>query len=63
MDGKVVLGLLADILYIKGHICYDEFEALQEVRNEHDVYAFTERLLRGEFNVYKRGEHYAIHNE
>jgi hypothetical protein len=63
MDGKVVIGLIADILYIKGHICYEEFESLQDVRNEQDVYAFTEKLLRGEFNVFKRGEHYGINNE
>lgn len=63
MDSRAVLGLLADILYIKGVICYDEFEAIQDISCEQDCYLFTEKLLRGEFNVYKRGEHYAIHNE
>lgn len=58
MDAKIVIALFADILYMKGIICFEELDAIFDIRNEQDVQAFTERLLRGEFNVYKRGEHY-----
>jgi hypothetical protein len=55
---KLTLGLLADILYFKGIICFEEFEALQEMRDASDIEPFVEKLARGEFNVYKRGETY-----
>lgn len=58
MDGKLAIGLFADILYIKGILCYEELEAIQDIKNAEDVGAFIERLLRGDFNVYKRGEVY-----
>lgn len=60
---KLVIGLFADIMYIKGFICYDEFQALMELKTPSDLDAFQEKLLRGEFNVYRKGEHYALHNE
>lgn len=55
---KTAIGLLADVLYIKGVICYEEFEAIQEVTTHEDVENFVEKLLRGGFNVYKKGEAY-----
>ena len=58
VDSKALLGLFADILYHKGLLCYEEMEALMDIRSNHDIYAFSEKLLRGEFNVYKRGEIY-----
>lgn len=55
---KIVIGLLADILYTKEIICFEELEALYDMKTPNDVYTFTERMMRGDFNVYKRGEHY-----
>lgn len=55
---KLVLGLLADILYIKGIICYEEFEAINDIKSPTDVDDFIEKMLRGEFNVYRKGESY-----
>ena len=55
--------LMADILYIKGIICHDEFECLLDIQTSSDAEKFTEKLLCGDFNVYKRGEHYSISNE
>ena len=63
MDGRVAIQLFADILYIKGILCYDEFECLLDIQTSSDAEQFTEKLLRGDFNVYKRGEHYTINNE
>lgn len=63
MDGRVVAELLADILFLKNIICFEEYEAIMEIKNSSDVEAFTDKLIRGEFNVYKRGEHYSINNE
>ena len=59
MDGKLVMGLFADVLYIKGAICFEEFEAIQEARNAEDIAQVVEKMLRGEYNVYKKGETYA----
>lgn len=60
---KLLIALFADILYIKGIICYDEFEALMDLKDPSDLDDFTEKLLRGEFNVYRKGEHYSVCNE
>lgn len=63
MDGRVSIQLMADILYIKGIICLDELEALLDIRTSKDAEQFTEKLLRGDFNAYRKGEHYSINNE
>lgn len=55
---KLVIQLFADILYIKGIICYDEMDTIMKMKTPQDVEAFTERLLRGEFSAFKRGEIY-----
>lgn len=58
MDAKLLIGLFADIMYDKGMLCYEEMEALMDIKSAEDVFVFSERLLRGDFNVYKRGEIY-----
>ena len=55
---KVVLKFLADVLYIKGVICYDEFEDIMEVKTFSDLDNIVEKMLRSEYNVHKRGEGY-----
>ncbi len=54
-DWKLAIGFMADILYIKGIICAEEMEAIQEVQWPMDLQRIVEKMLRGEFNVYKRG--------
>lgn len=63
MDGKLVLGFLADVLYIKGIICYDEFEAIGDAKNAEDIAVVVDRMLLEDFNVYKRGEAYVGYNK
>lgn len=58
MDGKLLIKLFGDILYAKGVINLDELEHLLDLRNPQDLDAYTERILRGDFNAYRRGEHY-----
>lgn len=53
---KLTLGFLADLLYCKEVICYEEFEAIQAATQPSDLDVITDKILRGEFNVYKRGE-------
>ena len=55
---KTLISLFADILYDKNLLCYEEMEALQDITSTEDVYAFSDKLLGGGFNVYKRGEVY-----
>lgn len=55
---KMVLKFMADILYVKGILCVEELEAIDNVRTPADLDAVFERILRGDFNVYKRGEVY-----
>lgn len=58
MDPRIIIGLFADILYSKNLLCFEEMDALLEIKSAEDVYAFSDKLLRGDFNVYKRGEIY-----
>lgn len=55
---KAAINLFADILYAKGLLCFEEMDALLDISNQQDVYNFSERMIRGDFNVYKRGEVY-----
>lgn len=58
MDSKLVIGLFADILYAKGVINYDELMGLYDIQTVADLNPFTEKMLRGDFNAYRTGEHY-----
>lgn len=55
---KTSIGFIADILYIKGFLCWEEYEAIQEAVTPQDIHHIVDRMLRGDFNVYKRGEGY-----
>lgn len=55
---KLTLGFIADVLYIKGIICYEEFEDIMNVTCAEDLGVITEKLLRSDYNVFKRGEGY-----
>ena len=58
MDTKDVVKFLADILYLKGVINFDEFEAIMESHNFFDLDKIVEKIIRGEFDNYRRGEAY-----
>lgn len=58
MSAKSVLGFIADVLYIKGLICYDEFESIMDAKSDEELGHIVEKLLRGDFNAYKKGESY-----
>lgn len=55
---KVVIKFFADILYIKGILCYEELNDIMEVKTLSDLDNIVEKMLREEYNVYKRGEIY-----
>lgn len=55
---KITLGFLADVLYIKGIICFEEFEAIQEVCKATDIDQIVENMLRGVYNGKRKGESY-----
>ena len=55
---KLVIQLFGDILYHKGILNADEYESLLDTKCVNDLNAYMERMYRGEFDAYKRGEHY-----
>lgn len=55
---KLMIGFMADVLYIKGIICYEEFEAMMDARVPSDLEVIVEKMLGGNFNGYKKGESY-----
>lgn len=57
-ESKLAIGFMADILYIKGIICYEEYEAVLEAKSPTDLDMIVDKMLRGEFNGYRKGEGY-----
>jgi len=55
---KNILGFLADVLYFKGIICFEEFEAIMDCKTPVDLGIVSERIGTDDFNPYKRGEAY-----
>lgn len=55
---KLAIGFLADVLYIKGIICFEEFSDMQEVKCAADLGNITDKMLKQGYNAHKRGEGY-----
>lgn len=53
---KIVLKFIVDILYLKGILCYEEYSAILDIKEISDMDKHIEKMLKGDFNVYKRGE-------
>ena len=60
---KVTLGFFADILHVQGVIPYEMYLAILDAKDIHDLEDIIEKLLRSEFNVFKRGENRIITGE
>lgn len=58
MFDKTAIGFFADVLYIKGFLSFDEFEAVMNAKTTSDLGDIVEKLLRGEFSAYRKGEGY-----
>ena len=59
---KLTIGFLADVLYIKGVISYDEFEDMMYAVNASDLEGIVEKMLRGEYGADRQGEGYVLRN-
>lgn len=57
---KLTLGFIADILYLKGIICFEEFQDIQEITQPSDMTDIIDKMIGGKYNVYKRGEGYVL---
>lgn len=59
---KTSIGFIADVLYIKGIICFEEYEDIQKSSNEEDIGVIVEKMLSEGYNGYVksriRGEGY-----
>lgn len=55
---KVTLKFFADVLYLKGILCYEEIDAILDATHPSDLDNIFEKMIRGEYNVHKRGEPY-----
>ena len=54
---KVLLKFFADVLYIKGLLCYEEIDDVYNAKSLSDLDEIIYKMERGEYNVY-RGESY-----
>lgn len=55
---KITLKFLADVLYIRGLICFEMFDDIMEAKIPEDLDDIVEKFIRGTYNVYKKGEGY-----
>ncbi len=56
MDVKVILKFIADLLYLKGYICYQEYNDILSCNCCEDLDFIVEKNIRGVYNVYVQGE-------
>lgn len=54
---KVLLKFIADVLYLKTVICYEEFEDIMEACTPSDLDNIFEKMMKEEYDAYRR-EHY-----
>lgn len=57
---KLTIGFIADILYIKGILYYDEFDDIMNAKQPSDLQDIVEKMLRGEYSAYRQGEGYVL---
>lgn len=53
---KIILKFFSDVLYIKGILCYEEYEDIMNCCDMKDLDDIFEKMLNEEYNGYKRGE-------
>ena len=63
MNDKLAIGFMADILYIKGIICFEELEDILDANHASDLDTITHKMLTSQYNLVKRGEAYVGYNK
>lgn len=58
LNNKEILKFLADVLYVKGIICYEEYEDILDVSGGDGLEEIIEKMLNDGYNIYRRGECY-----
>lgn len=53
---KVAIGFLADVLYVKEILHFEEYEAIMNAKSPSDLEVIVDKLLRGEYSAYRKGE-------
>lgn len=53
---KLLVKFLADVLYLKEVICFEEYEGIMDIRNYSDMDEVFEKMMKEEYNAYRRGE-------
>lgn len=58
MFDKTAIGFFADVLYIKGFLNFEEFDAIMNAKTPSDLGDIVEKLLGDGYSAYKKGEGY-----
>lgn len=53
---KLLVKFLADVLYLKEVICFEEYEGIMDIRSYSDMDEVFEKMMKEEYNAYRRGE-------
>ena len=53
---KVVLKFFTDVLYLKGILCFEEYDGIMDCSCYKDLDNVFEKMMREEYNNYRRGD-------
>ena len=56
IDCKVILKFVSDLLYLKGFICYQEYEEILSSNCCVDLDVIIEKIIKERYNAYVQGE-------
>lgn len=53
---KIVLKFIADLLYVKGMLYFEEFDAIMNVKSPSDLDDIIDNMMREVYSPYKKGD-------
>lgn len=56
---KILLKFFADVMYLQGMFCWEEYEDIMECRLPADLDRIFEKMLKEEYNGYNTGKGFA----
>lgn len=59
---KVAIKFIADVLYCKDLLFFDEYEAIMDCKSPQDLDNVIDKMLRGEYSGHYKGESYLTYD-
>jgi hypothetical protein len=53
---KIILKFVTDVLYLNGILCFEEYDDIMECCTPEDLDKVFEKMMKDQYNRYRRGE-------